>query len=203
MLKYTHKHHPDYPLLTKALSTLGFLLQEHNKGIDANASDLAHKMLAVGNSIANIEDIKNDTGGSGLVNATRRFLFEGEVVVKEKAGPGQKSKTLHVSQSKLKQLDVKGNLKPYLYLFDDILLFCEQNVSRKDQNLDRPFIYATLLQLVRVREVQTNEKEPRVVRLALVGDGSWNLKTKSVADAQGWYSALQKAVARLNGGKSM
>lgn len=199
MLKYTHKHHPDYPLLTKALSNLGFLLQEHNKGIDANASDLAHKMLAVGNSIANIEDIKNDTGGNGLVNATRKFILEGEVVVKEKPGPGQKSKTLHVSASKLKQLDVRGNLKPYLFLFEDLLVFCEQTVSRKDQNLDRPFIYGTLLQLVRVKEVQMSEKEPRVVRLLLVGDCSWVLKTKSIGDAQNWWSSLQKAVARLNG----
>jgi len=33
MLKYTHKHHPDYPLLTQALSKLGTQLQEYNKGI--------------------------------------------------------------------------------------------------------------------------------------------------------------------------
>ena len=199
MLKYTHKHHPDYSLLQQALSKLGTLLQEHNKGIDSQASDLAHKMLAVGNSIANIEDVKADSGGTGLIHAKRKFIYEGEVTVKEKAGQGQKSKTLHVPSARLKQLDVRGSLKPYLFLFHDMLVFCEQNVSRKDQSLDRPFIYGSLLQLVRVKEVQFTEKEPRTIRLALVGGGFWVLKTKTPQEATSWIAALRQAVAQVNG----
>ena len=199
MLKYTHKHHPDYALITKALSALGVLLQEHNKGIDSSASDHAHKLLAVGNSIYNIEDIARDTSGTGLVKTGRKFIHEGEVSVKEKAGAGQKSKTLHVPGALLKRLDIKGTMKPYLFLFDDVLFLCEQCVSTKNQTTDKPFIYATMLNLVDVLEVQLVDKDTKTVRLLRVGGSMWVLKTKSSEEGGKWLSLLRQTVSRLNG----
>lgn len=199
MLKYTHKHHPDYPRLTKALSTLGLILQDHNKGIDEGASDHAHKLLAIGNSIANIEEIKRDVGGSGLITAGRKFIHEGEAILKEKIPQKQKFKTTHIPNSKLKQLDMRGSMKPYLFLFDDILIYCEQCISKKEQTVDRPFAYGKLLQLVRVTDIQTLEKEPKTVRINLVGQAAWSLKTKTVEECNNWIGVLRKVVVQLNG----
>lgn len=200
MLKYTHKHHPDYPLITKALSSLGVMLQSHNKGIDAEASDHAHKLLAVANSICNIEDIGQEVP-NGLVKAGRKFVLEGEIIVKEKAGQGQKSKTLHAPSATVKQFDMKGTLKPYVFLFDDLILLCEQAASRRDQGSERPFVYVKILPLVDAKEIQT-DKDPKTIRLVKVGGSSWVLKAKTADEATKWLSYLRQTLANLNGASS-
>jgi len=198
MLKYTHKRHTDYGYLTKALTVMGKVLQEHNKGIDSDASDHAHKLLAIGNSIANVEDIARDTNGVGLIKKGRHFLFEGEAAVKQKASLGTRSKSMKVSSTTLKKLDTKGTMKPYLFLFDDMIMHCEQLISHRDES-ERPFIYANILDLVQIKQVQTVEKEPKAIRLLRVGESFWTIKTKTVEECQQWAEHLRRAVAKING----
>lgn len=194
MLKYTHKRHTDYPLLTKAVGFLGIVLQEHNKGIDSQASDHAHKLLAIGNSIANIEDI--DVQGGGLVQNGRRFVFEGEVSLKQKA-KGARSKSMRVASSTLKKVDARGTTVPYLFLFNDCLMHCEQLVSHRDES-DRPFIFSTLLYLADVKHILEVEKEPKTIQLLKVNESLWTIKTKTVEEAQEWLKHLRQAVLAIN-----
>lgn len=198
MLKYTNKHHQDHELLSKALNQLGLTLQDHNKGIDPSASDHAHKLLAVANSIANVEEITTQIG-NGLVSAGRRFVKEGAVSVKQKAKLGQRSKSMKVASSKLKQIsESQSKTKPYIFLFNDVVLHCEQ-ISQKSKDVERPFVFANALQLVHIKEVQTVEKEPRAFRLLRVNGTFWKLKAKSTEECQEWMSVIRQYVARING----
>ena len=70
MLKYTAKHHPDYDIISNAVESVSSILQSHNKNIDPKASEYAHKLLSVANSITNVEDIAKLPGFRGV-----RFFY--------------------------------------------------------------------------------------------------------------------------------
>src|SRR3990167_4187381 len=65
--KYTNVHHPDFEYLPNAIEGMNKILQSHNKQIDPKAAEYAQKLLAVSNSIANVDQIPESvTGGVGF-----------------------------------------------------------------------------------------------------------------------------------------
>eukprot|EP01105_Mastigella_eilhardi_P004580 TRINITY_DN1611_c0_g1_i1.p1 TRINITY_DN1611_c0_g1~~TRINITY_DN1611_c0_g1_i1.p1 ORF type:complete len:1342 (-),score=426.01 TRINITY_DN1611_c0_g1_i1:75-3509(-) len=139
MLKYTHKSHPDYLRVTQAYDQLNALISRLNDKIDSTRGINARKLVQLAQSIEGADDKQP------LVVANRILLREGVVDVKLERGSTtpKDAKPPHHHNA------------PYLFLFNDLLVYCDQAKKPKD---GCPFCLLDVLNMSHINNVVCTEK---------------------------------------------
>ena len=204
MCKYTSKGHPDYELLTKAADYISSTLSSLNKRIDSSASEDAHKLLAIAQNVEGDQDVRSParslecnatsltrTHAQQIVRPGRKFVREGLVKVKRKQS--RKSVRLGAAAS----LSAKQGGKSYLFVFQDIIVHCEQVGKTRvvADDGEKPFVFVGLLKIRDITSVQPVEKEPRKFRLLTADGSAWELKTASSEERAEWESDIVRCMS--------
>ncbi|KAH3763547.1 RhoGEF domain [Pelomyxa schiedti] len=164
MQKYTSPMHPDRQMLIDAhkyvLETVNLL----NSGIDPSLAIRARKLVSVASSIATDDP-------TPLVIPNRTLVREGAIEVKLQWTP-----SLDKSIPAPPRIP-KHKSTPYIFLFNDLLLYCDQMKAPKDGKL------FTLLELIRIDQIKN------VVCTAT----SVHISLGAVSQANTWILTPQKS----------
>jgi hypothetical protein len=123
-----------------------------------------------------------------IVRPGRKFVREGLIKVKRK----QSRKSVRLSTTALSSKSLTG--KSYLFLFQDILVHCEQVGKTKvvADDGEKPFNFVGILKLRDVAGIQSLDKEPRVFRLLTSDNQTWELKAPTAEDKVAWELDISK-----------
>lgn len=203
LLKYTNKTHPDYELISQAVAFIQAALGRHNKNIDPLAGQQTHKLLSVNASVGNLEEFNNKEK-NGLLLPGRKFVREGEIQLKKHNTRGGSSSRSSVRLASLDFRDLPGigsdskRQPDYCFMFNDLLLFCEQVSSEENKKLgdNLPYRYADHLSMLEVREIKASERYANKLRITLLNKSVWTLKVDPI-DRPEWETELKKCLAEI------
>lgn len=96
-----------------------------------------------------------------------------------------------------------GNKKPktYCFLFNDMVIHCEQIPQHKGQTgkeQERPFVFTAALPLVEVLEVESDAKDSKSFSVLLVNNSRWIFKADSKEAREEWETCVREQVASVN-----
>ena len=96
-----------------------------------------------------------------------------------------------------------GNKKPktYCFLFNDMLIHCEQIPQLKGQTgkeQERPFVFTAALPLVEVVEVEADPKDSKSFSVTLINTSRWIFKADSKESREQWEGLVREQVAAVN-----
>ena len=97
---------------------------------------------------------------------------------------------------RLDKYDIGKKPIPYCFLFNDILLHCDQ-VTSKGQQVDRPFVFNHCLCLVEVKSINTQSTKPRVIKITLLDGRIWKLKAKTPEIRAEWEETLRTVLSTI------
>eukprot|EP01105_Mastigella_eilhardi_P018073 TRINITY_DN4176_c0_g1_i1.p1 TRINITY_DN4176_c0_g1~~TRINITY_DN4176_c0_g1_i1.p1 ORF type:complete len:1337 (-),score=484.54 TRINITY_DN4176_c0_g1_i1:40-3669(-) len=157
MLKYTNKGHPDHALLTGAARDMDVTIATLNKSIDPMGGVRMRKLMSIAQSIADA-----DGKLQNLVTASRTLTREGLLDIKlerSSSCPAAGRPPKHKNTS-------------YCFLFNDLLLYCDQSKKAKE---GKPFVLLDCLSLPQINNIVCTETEihlyPRL-QLQYTGTGA-------------------------------
>lgn len=126
-----------------------------------------------------------------MVVSGRKFEKEGAITTKlSKKSSGKKSQFVRAEK-----FDLGKNPTPYCFLFNDILVSCDQ-VNSKGKEVDRPFVVNNILCLVEVKSIAS---EGKVIKLTLIDNSVWKLKAKTPEMRVEWEEPLRSILAKIIG----
>ena len=200
--KYTNVHHPDFEYLPNAIEGMNKILQSHNKQIDPKAAEYAQKLLAVSNSIANVDQIPESvTGGvrfflflfdnllfnffflfkQSLVQAGRRLVKEEQVLAKKIS---KKSKEPEKEKRKAERNKSK---EMFCFLFSDLIILCQE--SEKSKSSDQGFVMSNAFALRTVKDC--TETASTVLYFVLDDEFDWKIQFSSSTTCKTFLNELQ------------
>ncbi|KAH3755911.1 transgelin [Pelomyxa schiedti] len=177
MQKYTGKLHPDHTLLAEAHQFVLDTTNTLNAGIDPSVATHARKLVSIAQTLTGEET-------EALVVAGRKLVREGNVSTKLQKMEGATSKSK----------PPRHKNAPYLYLFSDLLLYCDQIKNPKD---GRPFSVLTSLKLDRIHNVVCNNTKLELHMKPGAEGWLWILENKNPQVIQQWSTDIKSCQRQM------